>query len=92
MTDDRVIYIRWSDDGRFIRKWDTKPFDGAEPMYSRSWLLSEERVLPCDVTVHPATTFKAGVKLSTLLDCIEDRRAAIGDEFSGWVEVVEEGE
>lgn len=44
MMDDRVIYIRWSDDGRFIRKWDTKPFDGAEPMYSRSWLLSEERV------------------------------------------------
>lgn len=41
---DRVIYVRWSDDGRFIRKWDTKPFDGGEPMYSRSYLLSEERV------------------------------------------------
>jgi hypothetical protein len=44
MSDERVIYVRWSDDGQHIRKWDTKPFDGGEPMYSRSFLLSEERV------------------------------------------------
>jgi hypothetical protein len=49
----------------------------------RSYLLSKERVLPCDVTVHPATTFKAGVKLSTLLDCIEDRRAMLEGHDDG---------
>lgn len=46
----------------------------------------EEPILPCDVTVAPATVFKAGVKLSTLLKCIERRRtepppsAPAGDE------------
>jgi len=36
-----------------------------------------EALLPCDVTVAPTTVFRAGVKVGTLLDCIEDRRAAI---------------
>lgn len=39
-----VIYVRWSDDGQHIRKWSREPFEGGEPMYSRSFLLSEERV------------------------------------------------
>lgn len=99
MDDDRVIYIRWSDDGQHIRKWDTKPFDGAEPMYSRSWLLSE-------------ATISRAVEACRDDPFIDDERAlgttaqdwrmehyaraalssAIGEpyEFSGWVEVVEE--
>jgi len=48
MSDDvekiALIYVRWSDDGQHIRKWSRDPFDGGEPMYSRSFLLSEERV------------------------------------------------
>lgn len=119
MMDDRVIYIRWSDDGQHIRKWDTKPFDGSEPMYSRSWLLSEERVEAAAKALwvresgahvadagaiwdnpeqaehklywtqrmednHPAYRSRARATLE----------AAIGEpyEFSGWVEVVEDGE
>ena len=43
----------------------------------------EDAVLPCDVTVAPATTFKRGVRISTLLDCIEDRRVTL-NETEGW--------
>lgn len=39
-----MIYMQWSDDGQHIRKWSREHFDGGEPMYSRSFLLSEERV------------------------------------------------
>lgn len=51
----------------------------------RSFMGSE--ALPCDVTVAPATVFKQGVRVSTLLGCIEDRRAAlsaaIGEDIGG---------
>lgn len=103
--DDRVIYIRWSDDGRFIRKWDTKPFDGAEPMYSRSWLLSEERVEAAAEACWQEDAIRATGKPRRVPwdECQPAEKAkwrlmaraasAIGEpyEFSGWVEVVEDG-
>lgn len=99
VTEARVIYIRWSDDGRFIRKWDTKPFDGAQPMYSRSWLLSEEGVEAAarGLAKHDRIEIcqDATYRLSTYgPKAIAAIVAAIGEpyEFSGWVEVVEDGD
>lgn len=50
MTDDKkgdagpaTIWIRWSDDGQNIRKWDRKPFDGGIP-----WTPAEPRAQPSD--------------------------------------------
>ncbi|MBD3732813.1 MAG: hypothetical protein IE934_08865 [Sphingopyxis sp.] len=103
-----MIYIRWSDDGQHIRKWDTKPFDGSEPMYSRSWLLSEERLEAA--TLGAVNWDQARLDMPAIASMADFRNevdcsaytglaraalsSAIGEpyEFSGWVEVVEDGE
>lgn len=51
-TEGRTIYVRWSDDGQHIRKWDHKPFEYGEPM-----------VAVAAMKVDGATVFSAAEKV-----------------------------
>lgn len=71
-----------------LKEAEAKGYIGVGPKMADSFAAAVrsfmgDAVLPCDVTVEPLTTFKRGVRISTLLECIEDRRIAL-NETEGW--------